>query len=104
MAAEDIGADYADVTVDEVAAAAVAAATAQAPTVAEPEAPRTYGRRASRRTSKRRSHEELAARAIAEDAWVRADLRRIAVVSAVLLAVLAVAWVLFSMLDVLGLY
>jgi hypothetical protein len=35
---------------------------------------------------------------------VRADLRRIGIISAVLLAGLAVAWVVFVLLDVLGLY
>jgi hypothetical protein len=59
-------------------------------------------RRARQRAKSR--PDDLAARAVAEDAWVRADLRRIALVSVVLLAGLAVAWVAFVLLDVLSLY
>ena len=36
--------------------------------------------------------------------WVREDLRRIGVVSLVLFVALAVAYVVFGMLDVLNLY
>ena len=56
------------------------------------------------RRSARSRPDDLAARAAAEDVWVRADLRRIGFISAVLLAGLAVAWVVFVLLDVLGLY
>jgi hypothetical protein len=56
------------------------------------------------RRSARSRPDDLAARAAAEDVWVRADLRRIGIISAVLLAGLAVAWVIFVLLDVLGLY
>lgn len=108
MAAEDIGAGYAEVEVDEVAAAAILAATAtpeEGPDPSDAIGPAPAGRRADRRrTAKRRTAEELSARAAAEDAWVRADLRRIGVISLVLLAVLAASWVVFGAMDVLGLY
>jgi hypothetical protein len=48
--------------------------------------------------------DSLQARVSAENVYVREDLRRIAVVSAILVAGLAVAWVLIVLLDVLGLY
>ena len=100
--AEEIGATYSEVEVDEVAAAAVAASTSARET---PE--QTVGRRSRRRVqgrSGKKAREDLAARTVAEDAWVREDLRRIAIVSVVLVAALAVAYVIFGMLDVLGLY
>lgn len=95
---ETIEADYADVTVDETAAAAVAGATA--PVAAPPESKR---RRRDRRRAKSRPN-DLAARAAAEDVWVREDLRRIGIVSIILLVALAGAWVVFVALDVLNLY
>jgi hypothetical protein len=110
LSAGDIGAGYDEVEVDQAAAAAIAAATASPPADEMPEPPPTAattrgGRRAtSRRTSKRRTAEELTARAAAEDAWVREDLRRIGLISVLLLVLLAVAWVLFGVVDVLGLY
>ena len=48
--------------------------------------------------------DSLQARVAAENVYVREDLRRIAVVSAILVAGLAVAWVLIVLLDLLGLY
>jgi hypothetical protein len=101
--AEEIGATYTEVEVDEEAAAAIAAVTTTTP---QPEqaAP---GRRAQRRVrgrSGRKSRDELSARAAAEDAWVRADLRRIAFVSVVLLAMLAIAYLVLGVVDVLGWY
>ena len=48
--------------------------------------------------------DSLQARVAAENIYVREDLRRIAVVSAILVAGLAVAWVLIVFLDLLGLY
>ena len=100
--AEEIGASYSEVEVDEVAAAAVASATVAKPTEEQPTGRRAR-RRAKGRTSKK-GQDELAARAAAEDVWVRQDLRRIGVVSIVLLAALAVAYVVFGVVDVLGLY
>jgi hypothetical protein len=100
--AEEIGATYAEVEVDEVAAAAVAASTSARPTEEQP-----VGRRSRQRVqgrSGKKAREDLTARAAAEDAWVRADLRRIGIVSAVLVAALAVAYVVFGVMDVLGLY
>ena len=48
--------------------------------------------------------DSLQARVDAENVYVLADLKRIAVVTGVLLVTLAVAWVLFVALDLLGLY
>ncbi len=59
--------------------------------------------RQDRRRAKSRP-DDLAARASAEDVWVREDLRRIGIVSVILVAGLAIAWVLFVPLDLLGLY
>jgi hypothetical protein len=99
-AAEDVGADYSEIEGDETAVAAVAA-------TATPEATETKGtrrqRRARRRTGKK-SQDDLASRAAAENVWVREDLRRIGVVSVILVAALAVAWVVFGVMDVLNLY
>ena len=104
-AAEDIGATYSDVEVDEVAAAAIAAATTSQATAAPPEAkPGRRARRRTARTSKKRNQDDLASRATAETVWVRADLRRIGVVSVVLFVALAVAYVVFGIVDVLNLY
>ena len=48
--------------------------------------------------------DSLEARVAAEDVYVREDLRRIAVVSSILIASLLVAWVVLVLLDVFGLY
>ena len=48
--------------------------------------------------------DSLEARVAAEDVYVREDLRRIGVVSAILISSLVVAWVVFVFLDVLDLY
>jgi hypothetical protein len=85
-AIESIGSQYPDVPV------------AQAAPPVEPKRTRRARQRAKGRP------DDLAARAVAEDAWVRADLRRIGIVSVVLLAGLATAWVVFVLLDVLSLY
>ena len=60
-------------------------------------------RRRERRRPKQRT-DDLTSRAAAENVWVREDLRRIGIVSVVLLVALAVCWVIFGMLDVLSLY
>lgn len=91
-------ADYSEVEVDEAAVAALAAATpASAPE-------QELAPRRSRRKARKQRPSDLAARVAAEDVWVRQDLRRIGVVSMIQLAALAVAWVLFGLLDVLSLY
>lgn len=59
--------------------------------------------RRTRRTPKVRA-DGLRVRATAEDAFVREDLRRIGLVSIVLVVGLAVAWALFYAMDLLGLY
>lgn len=100
--AGDMAASYSEVEVDEVAAAAVAA-SATTPASEEPTTGRRSRRRARGRTSKK-GHADLAARATSEDVWVRADLRRIAVVSVILVAALALAYVVFGIVDVLNLY
>ena len=100
---EEIGATYAEVEVDEVAAAAIASATASQTTEEQPTGRRAR-RRAVGRSSKKRGQDDLATRAAAETAWVRGDLRRIGVVSVVLIAALAVAYVVFGVVDVLNLY
>jgi hypothetical protein len=56
------------------------------------------------RRSARVKADSLQARMAAEDVYVREDLRRILMVSAVLFAGLALAWFVFVFLDVLGLY
>jgi hypothetical protein len=89
--------------VDEVAAAAIASATASQTTEEQPTGRRAR-RRAVGRSSKKRGQDDLATRAAAETAWVRGDLRRIGVVSVVLIAALAVAYVVFGVVDVLNLY
>jgi len=91
---------YDEVEVDEIAAAAVASATPAQPAAA------TEGRRASRRERRRPRGrtDELAARATAESTWVQDDLRRIAVITVILVVALVVAWVVFGYLDILGLY
>ncbi len=97
---EPIDASYSEVEVDEIAASAVAATTAPAPAPAPVESKRR--RRAQRQAKSRPA--DLAARAAAEDVWVREDIRRIGVVSLILIIALALAWVVFVALDVLSLY
>lgn len=101
--AEDIGAAYSEVEVDEVTAAAIAAATTTAETTSEPTTGRRSRRRAARST-KRKGRDDLESRAAAEIVWVRADLRRIGVVSVILILALGAAYVVFGVMDVLGLY
>jgi hypothetical protein len=102
MGGDGNGAAISEVEVDEVAAAAVAS-VATAETVEEPPTGRRARRRARGRSSKK-GQADLAARSAAEDVWVREDLRRIGVISALLIAGLAVAYVVFGVVDVLGLY
>jgi 4'-phosphopantetheinyl transferase EntD len=56
------------------------------------------------RRSPRAKSESLEGRVAAENVYVRQDLRRIGFVSVVLVVVLAVAYVLFYAVDLLGLY
>ena len=63
----------------------------------------TTKRRRTRRRNKSKA-DDLTARVAAENVWVREDLRRIGIISVVLLAALAVAWILFYAMDVLSLY
>jgi hypothetical protein len=71
-------------------------------TIEDPVAPERPSPRARRRVSVKA--DSLEARVAAENVYVREDLRRIAVVSAILIGGLAVAWFLFVVLDLLGLY
>jgi len=48
--------------------------------------------------------DSLQARVTAENVYVREDLRRIGMITLVLLGILVAAWVLFVPLDLLGLY
>ena len=100
---EEIGASYSEVQVDEVAAAAVAAASSTQ-VAEEPTSGRRSRRRARGRSSTKKSRDDLASRAAAEDVWVRDDLRRIAIVSVILVAALALAYLVFGVMDVLSLY
>jgi hypothetical protein len=99
---DDVTYSEVDVEVDEVAAAAVAAVATGVP-AGEEQTSRRTPRRDRRRSAKQRT-DDLTARGAAESVWVRADLRRIGLVSLVLLALLAAAWVIFGVLDVLSLY
>ena len=91
--------DYSEVEVDEEAVAALAASPAT------PEAqPAARSPRRARRSGRKQRSSDLAARAAAEDVWVRGDLRRIGLVSLVLLVALAASWVVFGFFDVLNLY
>lgn len=101
--AEEIGASYSEVEVDEVAAAAVAAASSTQ-VAEEPTSGRRSRRRARGRSSTKKSRDDLASRAAAEDVWVRDDLRRIGIVSVILVAALALAYLVFGVMDVLSLY
>jgi hypothetical protein len=69
----------------------------------EESSPTPTKRRRARRSPKVKA-DSLEARVAAENIYVRADLRRIGMVSVVLVVGLAVAWVLFVMLDLLSLY
>jgi hypothetical protein len=70
--------------------------------MADPAVAQTPGSRPRRRTAMKA--DSLEARVAAENIYVLEDLRRIAVVTAILLVSLAVAWVLFVPLNLLGLY
>ena len=71
-------------------------------TIEDPVVPTPATSRARKRVTVKA--DSLQARVAAENVYVREDLRRIAVVSAILVAGLAVAWVLIVLLDLLGLY
>jgi hypothetical protein len=71
-------------------------------TIADPVAPALTSSRARKRFTVKQ--DSLQARVAAENIYVREDLRRIAVVSGILISGLAVAWVLFVLLDLFGLY
>jgi hypothetical protein len=71
-------------------------------TIADPVAPLPGSARSRRRVTVKA--DSLQARVAAENVYVREDLRRIAVVTGILLAGLAVCWVLFVLLDLLDLY
>jgi hypothetical protein len=97
-------ADYIEVEVDEEAVAALAAVTPAPAAEAEAQPQPTRSPRRARRSSRKQRSGDLATRAASEDVWVRADLRRIGLVSVVLLVALAACWFVFGFLDVLDLY
>lgn len=71
-------------------------------TIADPVAPLPSSAKSRRRVTVKA--DSLEARVAAENVYVREDLRRIAVVTGILVAGLAVCWVLFVLLDLLDLY
>jgi hypothetical protein len=81
---ESVAAEYTELAIDETAT------------------PTTKPRR-TRRSTKVKA-DSLQARSAAEDVFVREDLRRIGIVSAVLIAALIAAWVVFVVMDVLNIY
>jgi len=85
----DSAAEETEVEVSEISVAAPAA-VARKPKAA--------------RRSARAKAESLEGRAAAEEAWVRDDLRHIGLISLVLIAGLAIAWVLFVPLNLANLY
>ncbi len=85
-AIDTIDANYSEIAIEEAAPVAAPAKS----------------RRARRRTKTK--PDDLAARAAAENVWVREDLRRIGVVSVILVVGLALAWVVFVPMDLLNLY
>lgn len=96
--------DVSDVAVDADIDAAVESVGAEYTELAiEETAPKPVKARRTRRASKVKA-DSLQARSAAEDVYVREDLRRIGIVSVVLVAGLAVAWVIFVAMDVLNLY
>jgi hypothetical protein len=66
-------------------------------------APKPAAARRSRRSAKLKA-DSLDARAAAEDTFVREDLRSIAVITAILVLGLIIAWVLLVPLNLAGLY
>jgi len=102
-AAEDVS-QTTDDAVDSAIAATGAEYTEIAVDPAAAPAPAATSRRRSRRRGAKARPDDLAARAAAENVWVREDLRRIGIVSVILLVALALAWVVFVAMDVLNLY
>lgn len=83
-AVESVGTEYTELALEETAPAPVKS-------------------RRTRRATKVKA-DSLQARSAAEDVYVREDLRRIGVVSVILVVSLMVAWVIFAFMDVLSLY
>jgi hypothetical protein len=69
----------------------------------EEAAPAKTKSRRARRAPKVKA-DSLSSRSAAENVYVREDLRRIGIVSVILIGMLAIAWVLFYVMDLLGLY
>jgi hypothetical protein len=84
------------------AVAATASATPATPSPA-PAAARTPSRSTPGRV-KVKPDSVLATRSVNEYAYIRADLRRIAIVAASLFGVLILLWLLFTVVDPFGLY
>ena len=89
-AVETVSGEYTEISLEEAPAAA---ATATGST-----------RRRRTRRSARAQAESLEGRSAAENVWVRADLRRIGIISVILLVSLAIAYIVFVVMDVLNLY
>jgi hypothetical protein len=96
--------DASDVVVDADIDAAVESVGGEYTELAiEETAPKPVKTRRTRRSSKVKA-DSLQARAATEDVYVREDLRRIGVVSVILVVMLIVAWIVFVAMDVLNLY
>jgi hypothetical protein len=99
-AASDASAAGSDVDID---AAVGSVGTEYTEIALEEVAPAPVKPRRARRSTKVKA-DSLQARSAAENVYVREDLRRIGVVSVILVVTLMVAWVIFVVMDVLGLY
>ncbi len=99
-AANEVSDVAADVDIDD---AVESVATEYTEIAIEEAAPAPTTRRRTRRAPKVKA-DSLEARVAAENIYVRADLRRIGIVSVILVTGLVVAWVLFVVMDLLSLY
>ena len=89
-----------DAAIDDVADDVVMETTEIA--IEEPAA--TPRKRKTARRSARAKADSLSGRAAAEESWVREDLRNIAIITAILVTGLVIAWVVFVQLNVANLY
>ena len=90
-AVETVSGEYTEIALEEAPAATAAATT-------------TSSRRRRTRRSARAQAESLEGRSAAENTWVREDLRRIGIISVVLLTALLIAWVLLVVVDIFNIY
>lgn len=69
----------------------------------EETAPKPRKRKTARRSARAKA-DSLAGRAAAEESWVREDLRHIAIITAILVTALVIAWIAFVPMNLAGLY